>query len=44
MDEVLRGGKEVLVTFIDYVNTDKVPVRKLIKNHLLIPAGAKIKK
>ena len=42
VDEVLRGGKEVLVTFIDYGNTDKVPVRKLVKNHSLIPEGAKI--
>jgi len=42
VDEVMRGGKEVFVTFIDYGNTDKVPVRKLVKDSSLIPEGAKI--
>jgi len=42
VDELLKGGKEVVVTFTDYGNTDRVPIRKLVKNREMIPKGAKI--
>merc|ERR1719153_2076103 len=42
VDELLKGGKEVVVTFTDYGNIDRVPIRKLVKNREMIPKGAKI--
>ena len=42
VDELLTGGKEVLVTFIHYGNTDKIPVKKLVRDGSLIPKGAKV--
>ena len=42
VDKILKGGKEVDVTFTDYGNTDKVPIRKLVEKREMIPKGAKI--
>merc|ERR1712013_395751 len=36
VDKILKGGKEVYVTFTDYGNTDKVPIRKLVEKREMI--------
>jgi len=42
VDDLLPSGKEALVTFTDYGNSDKVAVVKLVQNRDFIPKGARI--